>query len=174
MLLISIAPDERAFEQLYRLSAEKLRGMAASLLGDEHEAEEVVQEAFITLLVQPPANGSESIDGWLYTVTRNAALTRRVRNERSESRPPARLAREVEEMGVEHDAVTDMADEAFHALVARLPWIQRRALALRFVHDLSTEQVAAALGRSPDAVRQLQSRALRLLRDRLSAGGGRA
>ena len=170
MLLISIQTgDDPGFERLYMRSAEKLRGMAASLLGDEHEAEEVVQETFITLLVQPPTNGSGSIEGWLYTVTRNAALTRRARNERSEARPPATLAHQLEEIGVRDDV--DVAEqEAFQSLVARLPRVQRQALALRFVHDLSTEQVAAALGRSPDAVRQLQSRALRLLRDRLSAG----
>ncbi len=51
----------------------------------------------------------------------------------------------------------------------QLPDDQRNVLLLRVVAELSVEQVAVVIGRSPDAVRQLQHRALARLRRQLAA-----
>lgn len=45
-------------------------------------------------------------------------------------------------------------------MLANLPPLQREALVLQIVHDLHATHVAAPLGRKPDAIRQLQRRAL--------------
>jgi RNA polymerase sigma-70 factor (ECF subfamily) len=51
-----------------------------------------------------------------------------------------------------------------HALIDQLPPDPREVIMLRFADDLSVADVAARLGRSPDAVKQLQRRALAGLR----------
>lgn len=58
-------------------------------------------------------------------------------------------------------------------LVESLPEPQRKALTLRFTQDLGAEEVARAMGCGTATVWQLQSRALRYLRDRLERVGER-
>lgn len=54
-------------------------------------------------------------------------------------------------------------------LLAELTPDQRSVLALRVVADLSVEETAAALGKTPGAVRVLQHRAITALRRSLAA-----
>ena len=49
-------------------------------------------------------------------------------------------------------------------LVARLPHVQRMVIELRFVEGLSLAEVAARLGKSEGAVKQLQRRAIEQLK----------
>jgi RNA polymerase sigma-70 factor (ECF subfamily) len=71
----------------------------------------------------------------------------------------------------EDEALEQLATERVRALLAVLPDDQRDVLMLRLVSDLSVEQVAEALGRSPGAVKQLQRRALLALRAHLQDVG---
>ena len=55
-------------------------------------------------------------------------------------------------------------------LVERLPDLQRRVIELRFGEEKSIREIAAALGRSEGAVKQLQLRALENLRKEMRHG----
>jgi RNA polymerase sigma-70 factor (ECF subfamily) len=66
----------------------------------------------------------------------------------------------------EDEAVTALATADVHALIATLPADQRDVLLMRVISDLTVDQVAEVLGRSPGAVKQLQRRALLALRAR--------
>jgi RNA polymerase sigma-70 factor (ECF subfamily) len=69
------------------------------------------------------------------------------------------------------DEVTNVETRALvHGLVDRLPADHRAVITLRFGEDLSIADVAMRLGRSPDAVKQLQRRALATLRTLLAEG----
>jgi RNA polymerase sigma-70 factor (ECF subfamily) len=75
----------------------------------------------------------------------------------------------------------DLPDEGEHEelqrrvslfqLVDRLPDLQRRVIAMRFVEDKSIRDVAAALDRSEGAVKQLQLRAIENLRKGMGVHG---
>ena len=58
-----------------------------------------------------------------------------------------------------------------HALVGQLPAAQRNVILMRFAYDLSIAEVAERVGRSPDAVKQLQRRGLAGLRQLATQGG---
>ena len=70
----------------------------------------------------------------------------------------------------EDEALASIATDEVRALLARLPDAQRDVLLLRVVADLSLEQVAQAIGRTPGAVKQLQRRGLLTLRLQISEG----
>ena len=70
----------------------------------------------------------------------------------------------------EDEALASIATDEVRALLARLPDDQRDVLLLRVVADLSLEQVAQAIGRTPGAVKQLQRRGLLTLRLQISEG----
>lgn len=70
----------------------------------------------------------------------------------------------------EDEALVVLQTDAVRRLLATLPCDQRDVLMLRIVADLTVEQVATAIGRSPGAVKQLQRRGLLTLRERLDDG----
>jgi len=73
--------------------------------------------------------------------------------------------------GPDADPATQVVDRdavgrAWRA-IARLPRERRRALTLRFVEEMTTQEIAGAMGRSEGAVRVLIHRALRAVADEL-------
>ncbi len=66
----------------------------------------------------------------------------------------------------EDEVVDRMRTAEVRALLDGLPADQRDVLLMRVVGDLSVDEVARAIGRSPGAVKQLQRRGLLALRDR--------
>lgn len=70
----------------------------------------------------------------------------------------------------EDEALALIATERVRELLAVLPEDQRDVLLLRVVSDLSVEQVAQAMNRSPGAVKQLQRRGLLALRAHAEEG----
>lgn len=70
----------------------------------------------------------------------------------------------------EDEALQHLGTERVRALLADLPADQRDVLLLRVVGDLTVDQTAEVMGRSPGAVKQLQRRGLLTLRGRVEAG----
>ena len=60
--------------------------------------------------------------------------------------------------------------EKLNGMLAVLPDDQREVLVLRFAGGLETDEIGAVMGRKPNAVRQLQFRALEQLRGRMRDG----
>jgi RNA polymerase sigma-70 factor (ECF subfamily) len=67
----------------------------------------------------------------------------------------------------EDDALVRIGAADVHRMCSELPDDQRSVLLLRVLADLTVEQVADVMGRSVGAVKALQRRGLRTLRDRL-------
>ena len=156
-----------------------LRALARALVGDEHLAEDVVQDAFVAALGQPPRS-VQALKAWLAEVVRNGAR----KAGRREAERPAREARAWEERGApESSAGEQEAQRAFdaHLEVSRalraLPEPYRTALYLRFFRDLGPGDLAAQLEVSRETVKTRLRRGLDLLRadlDRRHGGDRRA
>ncbi|MET0935366.1 MAG: sigma-70 family RNA polymerase sigma factor [Luteibacter sp.] len=78
LLQRTASEDQRAFEELYRRTSSRLLGVCVRLMGDRDEAEEVLQEAFVTVWKRAGTFDAKlsSALTWLVTVARNKAIDR--------------------------------------------------------------------------------------------------
>jgi RNA polymerase sigma-70 factor (ECF subfamily) len=177
--------DPARFDALYRKYVAQVYNFAVYELGDQHEAEDATERTFLSALAGLPrfeerARAEDGRDAstfriWLFRIARNVVAERRRRWRR---RPEAPL-----DLAVELPAPTDVervvvdresATSAWRA-VDRLTGDRRRAVILRFVHEMSTAEIASVLERSEGSVRVLIHRGLRsVARDLRRRGEGRA
>jgi RNA polymerase sigma-70 factor (ECF subfamily) len=177
--------DPARFDALYRKYVAQVYNFAVYELGDHHEAEDATERTFLSALAGLPRFEERALaeDGsdastfriWLFRIARNVIAERR-RRWRRRPEAPLDLAAEVpaptdvERAIVDREAVTS----AWRA-VDRLTGDRRRAVVLRFVHEMSTAEIAAVLERSEGSVRVLIHRGLRsVARDLRRRGEGRA
>ncbi|MDA3645922.1 sigma-70 family RNA polymerase sigma factor [Saccharopolyspora indica] len=170
------AGDDEAFEQLvHRCSASLLR-LALRMLGDRADAEDVVQEAFVTVwrrageLVEPAA-----LRTWLFQVVRRRCLIV-LRARRTRRTEPVWSVPEQRSMaGCAPLADPQRAAEAaagvldlLHALAA-LPSPQREVWLLAEIDGLSYQEIGRRVGAGEQAVRGRLFRARVALADALRA-----
>jgi RNA polymerase sigma-70 factor (ECF subfamily) len=156
--------------QRFARARPRLLRLAYSQLGDLGEAEDVVQEAWLRL----ERTGEERIDdldAWLTTVVGRLALdalrSARVRRERYVG-PwlPEPLVASTAEDPADRVTLDESVSYALLALLEQLSPAERTAFVLHDVFDVPFGEVAEVVGRSPDAVRQLASRARRHVAER--------
>jgi len=150
---------------LYEQHSPGLYRYAYRLLGDQHMAEECVSETFSRFL-QTIRNGggpNENVKAYLYRVAHNY-ITDIYRRQ-----PPPALSLEEDlhagdQMNPVHMLTREMEKERVRQALVQLPSEQRRVITLRVLEEWSHEEVAAALGKTVEATRALQYRALAALR----------
>lgn len=146
--------------------------VAHSILRSRAEAEDVVQDVFVRLLLQRRNLSTvRDLRVWLVRIAWNLALDRR-RRIRPEQLDEA-FARNLAAGSIPADVALDEA-QRFRLVLSeleRLPKPERHVLLLSAVEELDTTEMAQVLGRSESAVRALLSRARARLRKRLEQGG---
>ena len=155
------AGDDRAFDAIHARYEQRLLGYARQMLGGaHHDAEEVVQDAFVRALAALRADEREmALKAWLYTIVRNRALDvlrRPVRTTDLELHAP--MLRDC--TADPHDRVTRSED--LHNLVGelkRLPERQRTALVMHELGGHSHEAIGRRLNVSTGGSKALVSRA---------------
>lgn len=108
---------------------------------------------------------------WVFTIAHNLAIDA---HRRSERRPLTRTMEvDIDLVGgdVEEDVLVVLARERVEALLATCSAEQRDVLMLRFVNDLSVAETAEILGKSQEAVKGLQRRALAAVERALASEG---
>ena len=143
-----------------------LRAVAYRMLGSSSEADDAVQEAWLRLGRSDPT-GIESLRGWLTTVVARICLGMlRGRNSRREQPLDLSALEPREARGIESDPEQDalLADSLGVALLVVLDALtpaERIAFVLHDMFGVPFDAVAAVVDRSPEAARQLASRARR-------------
>jgi RNA polymerase sigma-70 factor, ECF subfamily len=130
-------------EEIYRRHAPAVYRFALGLCGDRARAEDLVSETFVRLLTRAPEIRTQTALAYLLAVARNTYLTSR-----------HKLAREVPlvddypapdvDPGQRLDLQAQLA--ATLQALSLLPEGERAALLLRADHELTYEEIAAALG----------------------------
>jgi RNA polymerase sigma-70 factor (ECF subfamily) len=136
------------------------------MLGSVSEAEDAVQDAWLRLS-RADTSAVENLGGWLTTVVARVCLdTLRSRASRREEPLPARESEPPANRTGTSDPERDtlLADSVGLALLImldRLAPAERIAFVLHDMFDVSFDEIAPIVGRSPVAARQLASRARR-------------
>lgn len=179
------AGDTTALEALMARYASRVYRVAYGIVRDQADAEEVVQDVFLTLFRKIDSfEGRAALGTWLYRVTANAALIkRRGKRYELEVRLEDHLPTFREDGHREGDRAYLLADwsqspeqellagEARRTLeraIEVLPEHYRAVLVLRDVEELPTETVAAVLGESEASVKSRLHRARMALREQLT------
>jgi len=155
------AGEAGAFDAIHDRYRAPLLAFARQLLaGRHHDAEEVVQDAFVRALgALRQTERDMALRPWLYAITRNRAL--------DELRRPQRtVAMAAEELALPDPGGSPVSivarREAVAALVAdleELPTRQRRALVMHELEDRSHSQIGRVLNVSRGASKALVHRA---------------
>ena len=147
----------------------RLRAVAYRMLGSLSEADDAVQEAWVRLS-RTDANAVENLGAWLTTVVARVSLNMlRARAGRREEplgvHLPEPIVDRADGTDPEHEAL--LADSVGLALLVVLDTLtpaERLAFVLHDMFGVPFETIAALVDRSPEAARQLASRARRRVR----------
>jgi RNA polymerase sigma-70 factor (ECF subfamily) len=164
-----------AFATLYSRYFDRVYGYLRVMLRDPHEAEDIAQQALMEVFESLPRyeRRAQPFRAWLFRIVRNQGLMQLRRSRRLEVTDPQDISERQERAGANGDpeAATWLSDKDLMLFIERLPFVQRQVLAMRYMLDLSATEMATVLDMSPDAVRAAQSRATRVLRERLRSVG---
>jgi RNA polymerase sigma-70 factor (ECF subfamily) len=170
--------DRSAFEQLMRRYNRRLYRLARASLGDEAEAKDALQDAYLSAYRSiAKFRGEATLSTWLSRLVLNACGERRRRSRRRENIVPILST----ERAMDSVARVPDGGEQPEQLVARtqirsvlerkvgeLPEIFRVVFMLRSVEELSVDEIAEILAISPETVRSRHFRAKGMLRESLA------
>jgi RNA polymerase sigma factor (sigma-70 family) len=158
--------DEEFLAERFEANRSHLRAVAYRMLGSATEADDAVQEAWIRLS-RSDTSDVQNLAGWLTTVTARVCLdmlrSRRARLEEPlDPRPVEPVGNVDAGIGPEDEAVlADSVSLALLVVLESLTPAERLAFVLHDLFAVPFDEIAPIVGRSPDAARQLASRARR-------------
>jgi RNA polymerase sigma factor (sigma-70 family) len=173
LVAASLAGDQAAFGELADRHAPRLSALAARLLGDAVEAEDLMQETLLqAYLGLDRLRDPERFSSWVYGIALNLAKMR-LRSRRNGALPEVDATRLAALVAADPSPAEIVEARELWSLVESaldvLPAEQRRAVLLHYVDGLSCEEIAALLGEPAGTVRVRLHRARAHLRDRLSS-----
>ncbi|MFT3928584.1 MAG: sigma-70 family RNA polymerase sigma factor [Myxococcales bacterium] len=145
----------------------RLRALAYRMLGSRSDADDAVQEAWLRL--SGTAHGEvDDLSAWLMTVVARISLnTLRARKTRREAHVPVPIVDRDDGANPEHGTlIADSVGLALLVVLETLAPAERVAFVLHDIFDTPFEEIARLVERTPDAARQLASRARRRLQTR--------
>jgi RNA polymerase sigma-70 factor, ECF subfamily len=145
----------------------RLRAIAYRMLGSLSDAEDAVQEAWLRL--SGTAHGEvDDLGAWLTTVVARISLNMlRSRKTRSETRVPDPIIDRADGTSPEHAVLlADSVGLALAVVLETLAPAERVAFVLHDIFAMPFDEIAPIVERTPDAARQLASRARRRVQER--------
>jgi RNA polymerase sigma-70 factor, ECF subfamily len=182
LIAATAAGDHAAFEEVYRRTHAHLFGLALRMLGREQAAEDVLQEAFVSVWKNAgswrPEVGGQEIQPmtWLIAIVRNKALDAlRAQTRRRETDLPDD-PEDGDAQGAEGPGALELFVDASRTLriegcLADLEGTHRQSLALAYYQGLSHSEVAAQMGAPLGSVKAWIRRGLDKLKACLAAQG---
>jgi RNA polymerase sigma-70 factor (ECF subfamily) len=162
--------DELALANRFDGEGQRVRAVAYRILGSLSEADDAVQEAWLRLQ-RTDADQIDNLEGWLTTVVARICLnmlrTRSARRERPlDGFVPEPLVSPATGEDAEYEALLSHAvGVALQVVLETLAPAERVAFVLHDMFAVPFEEIASLIDRSPEATRQLASRARRRVQD---------
>jgi RNA polymerase sigma-70 factor (ECF subfamily) len=177
----TLAGDRDAFRILVERHSRNVYGLAYRMTGNPHDAEEVVQEAFLRAYQKLSQFASRANFGtWVYRIAANYAIDR-MRQKKSEDANRALPARQTED-GLELDLMSTVPDAApsperlaqsgqlateMRRALTQLTPAERTAFVMRHWGGSGIEEIAEALKSSTSAAKNTVFRSVQKLRKAL-------
>ncbi|HYQ27809.1 MAG TPA: RNA polymerase sigma factor [Polyangiaceae bacterium] len=161
-----LSGDRSAFQQIVDATSQKLVRLGARIMGNQADAEDVVQEAYVKAyraLTAGEFDRRASVNTWLYRIVVNGAIdAKRSRTRRAES------SDEQVDPGWDGAARAEarLALSELDDWLQALPAEQRAALVLQSMEGLNNTEIAQVMGVSEGAVEQRLVRARATLRQK--------
>ncbi len=173
------AGDQLAYGELVEQNANRIYRVALRMLGNEADAEDVLQETFLSAFKSIDRfEGRASLSTWLYRIATNAALMRLRRKEPVQVSVDEPIERDDGDLMPrqffdfcclpEETLLREEAQAEMLRAVDELTPALRSVFVLRDIEGLSTQETADALDLSISAVKSRLMRARLKLRERLS------
>lgn len=167
------------FELIMRRYNRRLFRIARGILGNDAEAEDAVQEAYVCAWLKlRQFRGPEGFASWLYQITTNEALMRRRRRKMvltdlsALDEPSNETTAMDDRQSADSNPEADLHDYQLRRLLERavdsLPEVYRDVFVLREMEQLSVADTASYLGVEEGAVKTRVHRARRLLQANLT------
>ena len=147
------------FEEVYRLYFRDVYRYLLSVTGDESLAEELTQESFVRALRSLPRfDGQKDIRAWLFTIAKNAWLSRRRGDKHLTGEPPPESV-----PGSDPPLEDTLADreraQRIHQYLHGMRQPYKEVFTLRVFGELPFEQIGALFGKSDGWARTVFYRA---------------
>ena len=177
------AGDLQAFEMIVRRYGGRLLTTARRLLGNDHDAQDAVQETFISAFNSIASfRGDSRLFTWLHRIVVNAALAQLRRRRRWSEVPIHDLLPRFEASGCWAEGtasfgavqiLTDTRDtrQAVRRCITQLPDIYSSVLILRDIEELDTSEVGRMLSINVNTVKVRLHRARQALKSLLDREG---
>lgn len=167
------AADSEALEALYDETSGVLYSVAFRILGNTHDAEEIIQDVFVQIWEKAKMFNTDlgSPLSWLFGITRHRSIDRiRARQRRlrlaDESEQTAEAAREAASAAGDAQAA-DLDLCAIRSAVMRLPVEQRQAIEMAFFSGMTHAEIVEATGEPLGTIKARIRRGLLKLRENL-------
>jgi len=168
-----LSGDKEAYRALVARHNRTLFRVSFRITGNEADAEDVVQEAFLRGFLKLESFESRADFGtWIYRIAVRCALDRRADETTrvAEETDPEERALQVADLGAGPDRlllsreISAMQEMAMRSLTP----IERTAFVLRHMEERTSEEIAVMLGIAPNAAKQAVFRAVQKMRRRLA------
>ncbi|MSR76556.1 MAG: sigma-70 family RNA polymerase sigma factor [Candidatus Ryanbacteria bacterium] len=157
--------DRDAFGELYAEYFTPIWRYIFYRVRSREETEDIVQNVFIKAFVSVSRFEQQKVDplAYFYTIARNTLID----YWRKKKDVPIEHAALIRDNDADpHELVMQMENRTLaQKAIAKLEGDQREVIVLRFINDLSVRETAHIMGKSEAAVRQMQLRAIKAMRE---------
>lgn len=165
--------DEGAFTMLVKKYQKWVHTLVWRKIGDFHTAEEITQDIFLKVYrklatLKPP----DHFPGWLYVITTRHCISWLRKKQRPTTSLDAMPTTELEELcyaryeaARDEEASIDHQRELVKRLLQKLPESERTVVTLYYLAEMTSEEVSAFLGVSPNTIRSRLRRARKRLKE---------
>ncbi len=167
LLFLSTDKEKEFFQEIYQQYKDEMFGIAQGILKNNEDAEDVVQETFLTLIDNLDKIMDEEphkVRNYIITITKHKSYNlfnrRRMRAEREEEEW---LQRPVFEKSPEILAEEAELEQVMVELLRRMKEPYREVLKLQYYHEMSVAEIAELLDKTPDNIRHVSMRAKKKL-----------
>ncbi len=161
--------DKNAFEELYKLFYTPVFRYIFLRTKNKDEAEDLAQTVFLKVYksISRFESGNSAPLAYFFTVARNTIIDHWRKQGRVIYDDELISKKSDELIDEKSDTSTREAKEIISQAMESLTDDQREVITYRFIHELETKEICELTGKKEEAVRQLQSRGLKAMREYL-------